>query len=36
MFTGKVKRSIIWGGKEKDRKMLIKSLINTTVGRGAL
>jgi len=32
MFTNKVK----WGGKGKYRVMMIKSLVNMGVGRGAL
>ncbi len=28
MFTSKVNRSIVWGGKGKDRVLLIKKLIN--------
>jgi len=28
LLTNKVKRSIVWGGKGKDRVTLIKSLIN--------
>jgi len=35
VFTNKVKYSIIWGGKGKDRVMLIKSVISMRVGRGA-
>ncbi len=36
MFTNKEKRSIVWGGKGKDRVVLTKSLINARVGRGTL
>jgi hypothetical protein len=36
MFTNKVRRSIIWGGKGKDRVELIKSLNYAKVKRCAL
>jgi len=36
MFSNKVRCSIIWGGKGKDRVELIKSLIYARVERGAL
>ncbi len=36
MFTNKVKQSIIYGMKGKDRVILIERFINARVGRGAL
>ncbi len=36
MLPNKVKCSIIWGVKGKDSVMLVKSLLNTRVGRGTL